>query len=90
MPGGIRVYVHGPVSAEVPNKKRGWRQLAVQQRIQWFVDLLAALVKAHPEMWFLWGDKRWTRMFQGDPRYSRSLAPGEPAASASQTPAGVA
>lgn len=76
-PGGMCMHVHGPRSAEVAGKKRGWRQAAIQERMQWFVDVFTEFLRQHPQLWFLWGDKRWTRMFHGDPRYSRRLEVSE-------------
>jgi hypothetical protein len=70
----ITLRFFGPRSAEVPDRRRGWRQEAVRERLQWFADLFTTeFVRPHPELWFLWGDKRWTRVFRGDSRYTRAL-----------------
>lgn len=61
----IRLVLHGPFSVE--SKSAG-----VQERMQWFTDCFVDFLRAHPSLWFFWGDKRWTRVFKGDTRYVRS------------------
>ena len=52
----------------------GWRQAAVRERLQWFADVFASeCLRPCPALWFLWGDKRWGRVFRGDPRYTAPL-----------------
>ncbi len=63
--------LEGPNSADVTAKSRGWRQAAIAERMQWFADRFAHYLRAHPSLWFLWGDNRWTRVFSGDPRFSQ-------------------
>lgn len=41
--------------------------------MQWFADLFAEFLHAEPAAWYLWGDKRWTRVWHGDQRYARRL-----------------
>lgn len=70
----ITLSFHGPMTAEVANRRRGWRQEATRERMQWYADLLVnEFLRPYPALWFLWGDKRWTRVFRGDPRYTRML-----------------
>ncbi|GMV97224.1 MAG: hypothetical protein AMXMBFR83_15820 [Phycisphaerae bacterium] len=65
---------HGPADAQTPGRGKGRRQEATRRLMQWFADLMVNdFLKPHPELWFLWGDKRWTRVFRGDPRYTRLL-----------------
>lgn len=73
---GQRLCVRGPFNGEMAERGRAARQRAVQERVQWFADELAGFLRRAPELWYLWGDKRWTRVFRGDPRYSRRGAGG--------------
>jgi lauroyl/myristoyl acyltransferase len=69
---GIRMECFGPYVETTDTHVRGWRRTAIQARMQWFTDLLIEeLLKKHPGLWYLWGDKRWTRVFRGDERYGR-------------------
>lgn len=81
--------LEGPMGTEVANKARGWRQAAIAERMQWFADRFADYLRAHPSLWFLWGDNRWTRVFRGDPRYTHPVANGR-ASSANSTSIDVA
>ena len=71
---GLRFF--GPMATPVSQRRRGWRQAAIQECLQWYAGLLndEFLIK-YPALWFLWGDKRWARVFRGDPRYTRALEP---------------
>jgi lauroyl/myristoyl acyltransferase len=72
--GAIRLVFYGPVSPCVTQRRKGWRQEATRERLQWFADLMAdEFLRPCPALWFLWGDKRWTRVFRGDSRYTRRL-----------------
>jgi lauroyl/myristoyl acyltransferase len=51
------------------------RRAAVQRRMQWFAGHLESFLRSRPALWYLWGDKRWTRVFRGDPRYCRAPGP---------------
>jgi lauroyl/myristoyl acyltransferase len=48
---------------------RSVRKLAVQRRMQWFANQFSNFLRTSPALWYLWGDKRWTRVWRGDPRY---------------------
>lgn len=60
---------------ESPAELRGraHRRAVVQDIMQWFARGFERFVRSQPELWYLWGDKRWTRVFRGDPRYSSPL-----------------
>lgn len=60
------VHVHGPFHAD---RAIGDRQAMVRRLLQIFADHLQAMLAQEPGLWYLWGDKRWTRTFRGDPRY---------------------
>ena len=70
----IRLVLHGPFSAHVGTgpERSASRPASVQQRLQWFTDCFVDFLRAYPSLWFFWGDKRWGRVFRGDPRYVRS------------------
>jgi len=70
----ITLRFFGPKSPKVVDRRRGWRQEATHERLQWFTDLFTSEFLCRcPALWFLWGDKRWTRAFRGDPRYTSPL-----------------
>ncbi|GMU20882.1 MAG: hypothetical protein AMXMBFR13_09780 [Phycisphaerae bacterium] len=70
-PQAIILSLHGPLAPDAQRGYKGWRQEAIRQRLQWFVDLFTSeFLLKYPALWFLWGDKRWTRVFRGDPRYT--------------------
>lgn len=77
--------LEGPYSADVVGKGRGWRQAAIAERMQWFADRFVNYLRAHPSLWFLWGDSRWTRVFRGDPRFSQPASVAEPAGDGAAT-----
>ena len=77
---GIRMECLGPYVETTDQRVRGWRRTAIQKRMQWFTNLLVEeLLKKHPGLWYLWGDKRWTRVFRNDTRYVRRTEPDAPA-----------
>jgi len=72
---GLSLRFFGPAPVVAVQRRRGWKKEAVRERLQWFADLFTnAFLRPHPALWFLWGDKRWTRVFRGDPRYTPPLA----------------
>lgn len=70
--GVCRLAVQGPY--EPPPKSAG-RSPAGQHAMQWFADQFQRLLSEQPGAWYFWADKRWTRVFRGDSRYTRMLAP---------------
>jgi len=68
----IRLILQGPFPTEANSG-------GVQERMQWFTDCFVDFLRAHPSLWFFWGDKRWTRVFKGDTRYIRSTEHALPA-----------
>ena len=75
---GERLTLHGPYPAEGRAGGRAARRAALQHRMQWFSDHFAAWLSRHAPLWYLWGDKRWTRVLHDDSRYGQRLAAGEP------------
>lgn len=71
--GRQRLVVHGPCRVDPGARGRDSRRAAVQRRLQWFASGFAEFLKAQPPLWYLWGDKRWTRLLHDDPRYGRRL-----------------
>ncbi len=63
-----RLVVHGPYQDEALDAGAG-RRAAVQRRLQWFASGLEHFLRTQTPLWYLWGDKRWTRLLHGDPRY---------------------
>jgi hypothetical protein len=66
--------LHGPFERAQAARGREPRQAAVQAILQWFASGLERFLIAQTPLWYLWGDKRWTRLLRGDPRYARPLA----------------
>jgi len=66
-----RLVAHGPYPEEAPD--RGGRSAAVQRRLQWFASGLEQFLRSQTPLWYLWGDKRWTRLLRGDPQYMSPL-----------------
>ncbi len=60
------------ISIEGPYERGGnaKRRAAVQARMQWYATQLEQQLRSHPHTWYLWGDKRWTRVFRNDPAYT--------------------
>ncbi len=73
---GVRLYVRGPFEAPPRARGRAARQAAIGQRLQWFATCFEEFLTAHPQLWYLWGDKRWTRVLRGDPSYAGRLKCG--------------
>jgi hypothetical protein len=73
----IRLVVEGPYVPEEMGRGRDARRQAVREHLQWFADGFAAFLKREPALWYLWGDKRWSRVFAGDERYVRRLDAAE-------------
>lgn len=66
-----RLIVRGPCVVDSGGRGRENRRSAVQERVQWFTSCFAEFLRTQPALWYLWGDKRWTRLLHGDPRYAR-------------------
>lgn len=64
-----RLTLHGPFEDEAVLAERGGRKAAVERRLQWFAHGLERFLREQAPLWYLWGDKRWTRVLRGDPRY---------------------
>ena len=72
-----RLLLRGPFADEPGGTGRDARRAAVQRRLQWFATCLEEFLRDQPALWYLWGDKRWTRVFRGDPRYVGSWSDRE-------------
>jgi lauroyl/myristoyl acyltransferase len=68
-----RLVLHGPFVGDSETRGRDQRQAAVRARLQWFADGLERFLVEQTPLWYLWGDKRWTRLLRGDSRYVRKL-----------------
>ena len=85
---GQRLTIHGPYVPPPAARTRADRRAAVADRMQWFASGFERFLLDQPGLWFFWGDKRWTRVCRGDPRYTRSVDPS-PAAPIVSPPTGV-
>lgn len=66
-----RLLVRGPYDGSAAGRGRAARHAAIAEQMQWFATEFERFVRAQPALWYLWGDKRWTRVLHGDPRYVR-------------------
>lgn len=64
----------GPFQGTVDPDCEENRKLAIAERLQWYADGLETFLRHSAPLWFFWGDKRWTRVFHGDPAYVRPVA----------------
>jgi len=83
-----QLVIEGPYRLDATARGRERRRAAIQRGLQWFADRFERFLIEQTPMWYLWGDKRWTRVLHGDPRYGHVLEP--PAADPSGSPTGVA
>ena len=68
-----QLVLRGPLVAERSERGRDGRRAAIRQRVQWFATCFEQFITEQTPLWYLWGDKRWTRVLRGDPRYVRPL-----------------
>lgn len=73
-----RLVLRGPFDAERPERGRDQRRSAIQQRLQWFAACFEQFLTEQTALWYLWGDKRWTRLLRGDRRYVGHLGTPRP------------
>jgi len=66
-----RLVFHGPFVGQIAPRTPESKDAAITERMQWFAHHLEAFLLDQTPLWFLWGDKRWTRVFRGDPQYVR-------------------
>ncbi len=66
-----RLIVDGPAAVEPAPRGKIARQRAVQEYLQFFATRFEEFLRRSPALWYLWGDKRWTRLWHGDTRYAR-------------------
>lgn len=80
-PEGQRLAVRGPFVP--PGVGREGRREVVAAGVQWFAAALERFLVEQTPLWYLWGDKRWTRVFRGDPRYVGPAGPADQPATCS-------
>ncbi len=73
-----RLVLRGPSPVTTCEPGDAGQRAAIQQHMQWFATSFERFLVEQTPLWYFWGDKRWTRVLRGDPRYVRPLA--EPAA----------
>ena len=68
-----KLVLHGPSYPREHEPGSQAERAAVQQHMQWFVALFERFLTEQTPLWYFWGDKRWTQVLHGDPRYLRPL-----------------
>lgn len=63
------VYLEEPIAVPSLSRAEGGRKEAVRRAMQTWADGFSKFIRNSPQAWFLWGDSRWTRVLEGDPRY---------------------
>ena len=66
------IYAGEPIRVAGRRGQSRERAARIQQATQEWANQFEAFVRDCPQAWFFWGDKRWTRVFQGDPRYTET------------------
>ena len=85
LPGGRqKLFLEGPAPLEADDGVPDRARAVVQRQLQWYADRFARFVREQTPLWYSWGDKRWTRVCHGDPRYVGNLPTAE---QADRTPA---
>ncbi len=67
--GGQQLVASDPFTDDVASRGRRDRRALIVARMQCFAQAFECWARAHPQLWYLWGDKRWTRVFRDDPRF---------------------
>lgn len=67
------LYIQEPLRVQSFTRADGGRRAGVQRAMQIWADHFDDFVRDCPELWFFWGDKRWTSVFRNDPRYTQAL-----------------
>lgn len=70
------LYCQPAYQVERVSREEGGRKAALQNAMQTWASQFEAFVKKSPAAWFFWGDRSWTRVFRGDPKYCNAEARG--------------
>ncbi len=71
------LYAEEPIHVRSLPRTEGGRSESVRRAMQAWADGFDRFIRTTPEAWFLWGDNRWTRVFQDDPEYTAPPADGD-------------
>jgi len=64
------LYAEAPIEVRAKSRAEGGRKAGLAAAMQQWAAGFERFLRASPDAWFLWGDSRWTRVFQGtDERY---------------------
>jgi lauroyl/myristoyl acyltransferase len=83
------IYACDPIRVPTLKREDGGRQAGLEWATQRWTDCFEAYLRRDPQLWFFWGDKHWSRVFHGDPRYVQRLSEVAPQWPETQRPAGV-
>ena len=74
------LYACEPIHVEPAGRGKRDREAAIRKATQSWGRHFETFLRDCPQAWFFWGDKRWTKVFQGDPRFTKTpTAPREDA-----------
>lgn len=64
------LYADAPIEVRAMSRAEGGRKAGLAAAMQQWAVGFERFLRGSPDAWFLWGDSRWTRVFQGtDERY---------------------
>ena len=69
------LYTTEPIVVGPRPHDRATRQAAIRTATQAWARRFDVFLRDCPQAWFFWGDKRWTRVFHDDPRFTPGAAP---------------
>lgn len=72
------ITAHPAIMVETSSRKRGGRKPALGAAMQRWSAGFEQFLKNHPAAWFLWGDSRWTKVFDGNTRYVSQIESASP------------
>jgi lauroyl/myristoyl acyltransferase len=69
--GRQELYAGEPIHVASRSRAEGGRRTALSEAMQRWTDGFEMFLRSSPELWYLWADSRWTRVFRRDRRYAR-------------------
>jgi predicted LPLAT superfamily acyltransferase len=67
--GRHQIYAGDLIRVPMLKREDGGRQVSIQWATQRWAEAFERFICEQPQAWFFWGDKHWSRVWRGDPRY---------------------